>query len=505
MFKSLALAIGAAALTVSAMAQDSGPLLDALVKKGVLSDSEAEDIRVNLVKEYNSTSAGKLQISSFVKNLQLFGDARLRYQWQDVQTQRSATNGQIVDTLNNRYRYRVRLGATYTYDTHWSATVRIETGTTNDSSNADWGNYWDKNGSNDAIKVGQLFLTYKTKFEIFDETSTVADGKSFKTLKEPGVSVGSTTYFGRAPKQILLSDAFWSNDISPEGVAEELTFSNVGVDGLSFALRGAGYLTSNDQAIAPTTNTSTVNSSGDGGDGGLFLAQFETKYEFSTGVLKGANVRLAPLYMQESSGNGLTAATSATGTATSGSASGAGAVPFQGNFLVLALPGEFNWKSDVFGLFAKKIPQQVFGTYGANLQSNSRIAEMYGNNGTNALGFTPLHGNNTFWNAGYVIGQNKVKGDWSAKGEYRWIEAASYTSNLPDATWANGGLNQKGFVFNATYNVTDAITIAGTYFHSSPIGQARGAGTINGNNSYGNNITNLGEVDVLQADLVWKF
>ncbi|WP_157895268.1 putative porin [Verrucomicrobium sp. GAS474] len=505
-FKSLALAFGVAALSASAMAQDSGPLLDALVKKGVLSDNEAEDIRVNLVKEYNSTSAGKLQISGFVKNLQLFGDARLRYQWQDVQTPRSgAPAGAIVDTVNDRYRYRLRVGANYTYDSHWSATVRLETGSQNDSANSDWGNYWSKNGTGDPIAVGQLYLTYKTKFEVFDSTSTVPDGKSFKTIHDPGLTIGSTTIIGRAPKTVLLSDAFFFGDLNPEGLTQEFTFDNVGIDGLSFALRGAGYLTTNEQSTAP--NGPIHNTSVDGGDGGLFIAQFEGKYAFSTGILKGSNVRIAPLYLQESAGASQLAATNnATGVAEGGSTSGAGSIPSQGNLRVIALPAEFNWKSDVFGLFGKKLPQQIFGTYGANLAGNSRLAEMYASNG--GAGPTPLHGNNTFWNAGYQIGQNKAKGDWSLKGEWRWIEAASYTTNLTDSNWAGGGANQQGFVVSAGYNLTDAVQVQGTWYHSNPIADSRGAGTINATPSanYGaSTFFNQGQVDIVQADLLWKF
>jgi hypothetical protein len=502
LFKSLTLAFGVAALSVSAMAQDSGPLLDALVKKGVLSDSEAEDIRVNLVKEYNSTSAGKLQISSFVKNLQLFGDARLRYQYQDIQTPQAASGsggiaGRMVDTVNDRYRYRLRVGANYTYDSHWSATVRLETGSTNDSANADWGNYWDKNGNADAIRVGQLFLTYKTKFSLFDSSSTVADGKSYKTINDPGITIGSSTQIGRGPKQILLSGAFWSVDANPEGLAEEVTFENVGIDGLSFAARGAGYLTSNDQAVAPT-GTSTTSSDT---DGGLFLAQLEGKYAFSSGALKGTSVRVAPLFLQESSGGGL-GLTSATqpvsGAAALGSNNGAGAINQQGNLTVVAVPVEVNWKSDWFGLFGKAMPQQFFGTYGANLNAADRNTEMYG------LG-THVHGNNTFWNAGYTLGQNKAKGDFSITPEWRWIEAASYTSNLTDSNFANGVVNQQGLALTASYNVTDAVIVTGTYYHSNPInGTSPVAGTVNGANSYGA-IANQGSVDIFQADLVWKF
>src|SRR5476651_194089 len=65
---------------VAARAQSDGALLDALVKKGVLSDQEAEDIRADETKDYSRTSASKLSISDYVKKLQFYGDGRLRYE-----------------------------------------------------------------------------------------------------------------------------------------------------------------------------------------------------------------------------------------------------------------------------------------------------------------------------------------------------------------------------------------------------------------------------------------
>jgi len=55
------LAVGTA---TAAFAQDSGPLIDALVKKGVLTDQEGEELRVDLQKEFAESSAGKLNVSS---------------------------------------------------------------------------------------------------------------------------------------------------------------------------------------------------------------------------------------------------------------------------------------------------------------------------------------------------------------------------------------------------------------------------------------------------------
>ena len=50
------------ALTVNVQAQDNGALLDLLVKKRILTDQEAEEIRGELTKDYSTTSAGKLKM-----------------------------------------------------------------------------------------------------------------------------------------------------------------------------------------------------------------------------------------------------------------------------------------------------------------------------------------------------------------------------------------------------------------------------------------------------------
>ncbi|HEX2101364.1 MAG TPA: hypothetical protein VHF69_11900, partial [Candidatus Synoicihabitans sp.] len=67
----------------AAFAQDSGALIDLLVRKGILNDQEAEDLRADLVREFAAnTSAGKLNVSSSLTELKLSGDLRLRHQYE---------------------------------------------------------------------------------------------------------------------------------------------------------------------------------------------------------------------------------------------------------------------------------------------------------------------------------------------------------------------------------------------------------------------------------------
>lgn len=77
----LMLAFALALASNLAHAQDSGPLLDLLVKKKILTDQEAEDVRAELVKENANTSAGKLNLSSSVLQMKIDGDIRMRYQY----------------------------------------------------------------------------------------------------------------------------------------------------------------------------------------------------------------------------------------------------------------------------------------------------------------------------------------------------------------------------------------------------------------------------------------
>jgi len=69
-----------------ARAQDAGALLDLLVKKRLITDQEAEEVRTELVKESASTAAGKWKLSAPITELELYGDARLRYEYRGGRT-----------------------------------------------------------------------------------------------------------------------------------------------------------------------------------------------------------------------------------------------------------------------------------------------------------------------------------------------------------------------------------------------------------------------------------
>src|SRR5947207_668219 len=143
----------AMALTGVVKAQENGALLDLLVKKRIITDQEAEEVRAELTKEYaTSTSAGKLNLSSALSELKLSGDLRMRYQYDNRDSQVDPAG--VVDgpgdedrsptgTQRSRWRFRLRLNADFKLANNWFGGVQLQT-----SQNSDSGNQTFENGFN---------------------------------------------------------------------------------------------------------------------------------------------------------------------------------------------------------------------------------------------------------------------------------------------------------------------------------------------------------------------
>lgn len=184
--------IGGMTLTASvALAQDSGPLIDVLVKKGILTDQEAEDVRADLVKDFANVPAGKLNISTGLTELKISGDVRIRYEYRQGQN----LTGDNLE--RGRFRYRVRPTVTGKLGSKWFFGFRLENSTNSRSSNVTMG---DDAGpfakNNDAVNIGQVYLGYAPSIEW-------------------------TFYAGRMPNPFVTTLMTWDADINPEGFAEQ--------------------------------------------------------------------------------------------------------------------------------------------------------------------------------------------------------------------------------------------------------------------------------------------
>src|SRR5712691_5257899 len=191
------LVLGAAAVR----AQDSGALLDLLVRKGLITDQEAEDVRADLVKENAATAAGKMKLSTPFTELELYGDARMRYEIRTAEAGAPDTISSPGDsTQRNRLRYRLRLGLRGTLVDDWFFGLRLETSTNPRSTNVTLGDDSGVNGpfskDSDRISVGQAYFGYRG---VRDLTLTV----------------------GRMQNPFVTTLMTWDADINPEGLAEQ--------------------------------------------------------------------------------------------------------------------------------------------------------------------------------------------------------------------------------------------------------------------------------------------
>src|SRR3984893_18429488 len=82
----IALAMSFAFGTMSMYAQDAGALLDLMVRKKLITDQDAEEVRAELTKQYSETNAGKWKLSTPITELELYGDIRVRYQYNGGRT-----------------------------------------------------------------------------------------------------------------------------------------------------------------------------------------------------------------------------------------------------------------------------------------------------------------------------------------------------------------------------------------------------------------------------------
>jgi hypothetical protein len=399
----------------AAFAQDSGPLIELLVRKGVINDQEAEELRAELLKDFAANSpAGKLDLSSRLNRLTLALDGRIRYQYDNETTNSPGAAGPNND--RSRYRYRFRLAATALLNNNWTLGLRLETAngatSTNDDFGASGSANFDKTGN--TANVGQIFLQYAAneafggKIDNFD----LRIGKHAHPFFTPGVN------------------GFWiDSDINPEGLSEQLTWFDAPAKGWTLALRGGQYvLASNARTTVGSafTNTPAI----------MWTGQVEFSKTF---VVEGNTygTRFAPGFVMFTSPGLVSDATS------------------YDNLLTAIIPIEHTLK-------VGDQPLALYATFGLNFKGGDRTNKLY------PAGTNPDN-EDTMFNAGLRYRALRNPGDWQVTAEYRYVEAGAYSSLLLDSDFGAGRTNMSGPIFSFSYNLTDAVNFTTTYFHAENI------------------------------------
>src|SRR5260370_27550041 len=99
--------LAAAAMTNAAQAQTSDPLLNTLIKKGVLTQQEAEAIKTEASTNAITAAASKWKINNGIKSIELFGDFRFRYEYRSAEAV-DGTGKEVGHLTRDRLPYSVQ-------------------------------------------------------------------------------------------------------------------------------------------------------------------------------------------------------------------------------------------------------------------------------------------------------------------------------------------------------------------------------------------------------------
>ena len=507
----------------TAAAQDSGALIDALVRKGVLKDQEAEQIRSQLSKDFAAnTPAGKMNLSSSVKELKLSGDVRMRYQYDNRQDQ--ADTGESQRT---RYRLRLRVNADYKLSDDFFAGFGLQTEQKNDSGNQTMagGNGTSATGTSAS---GDYFQNY-----------SIYINKAF--IGWNGIP-GVTVIAGKQPNPLYTTDLVWDADINPTGITEKIEFNKFANLGpLELSLVGGQFMASDNNEYSASGKTNrdaiiyhtqlvaglkltddvkltvapgyyTSNGAAVAGDGGG-EANWTSWSSTGTEQLRGLKIYTAPgdvsfkiagkpvkfqwdLAWNADANNRSSLYSSSTTTTISGATSGQ-TIP---GYTETALKSTLStYTATVGGATFTAAKGQTFAGYTETSTAGTATGKSDYNKTTTTT-VTPSDRDSLAYLVGFQIGENKKKGDWSLLANYRQVGLSAVDPNINDSDWALSYTNMAGYKVGFFYNLGDATTIGSTFYSANNLRSDLGAvGASAGPGSKYN------AVQVLQVDLSVKF
>jgi len=503
MFKTIRITALIAALSfcapIIAHAQDAGALLDLLVRKKIITDQEAEEVRADLTKEAAATSAGKWKLSVPLTELELYGDARLRYEYRGGRTANNtpvAPPGPGVAGIHDwqerqRERYRLRIGLRGVLLDDWFFGVRLETSTNPRSTNITFGDDTSGNGAfaknSDGINVGQAYLGYK----------------GFKDVTLTG---------GKMPNPLITTSMVWDADINPEGLAEQYkhTFTfDLGSgapapavaeskDGKAIATSAGGgspkklkldlfanfaqfvYDDSNPENPLGT-HGSTAGKLNPNTDAFLIACQVGGRLTFPNNIY----VQAAPvLYSYTGTGDSFNSFYVGGRPTLTNSASLATNQTGINSLRILEIPAEIGFK-------VGELPFRINADFAVNFEADARAF---------AAG-TPGEGDQRYaYLIGAAIGQLKQKKDWQIAAWYQHTDQYALDPNLVDTDVFDSRINLEGFAIQAGYALSDSVSVNLTYAYGWRADDSLGTG---GTGDIG--INPLDKYQLFQADLNVKF
>jgi hypothetical protein len=501
-------------VTIPVHAQNEDPVLQLLVKKGLVTQQDANNAQQEEQTIQEKTPANRIQLQDpSIQKLVFYGDGRLRYENIDQH------NHYAAFTLFDRERYRLRFGADYYYSDHFKAGFELESGTADDSANQTMGGTFTKA----SINIGKVYLQYQPV-----DWLTLVGGK----FSNPWYTT---------------TDMVYSFDLNPEGGAELFNYT--------FSLGSGSGPVANDpkdvkqiaaapafdptltvglnsiQYIYADNNESTVGNSVGINNNDVFIIGEQIPVTWKP--IKELTVKVAPGFtfytgggnvnydsgVPSNSASTITGTTAGTPGTFFGTANSAVDPVFYSareadDLAVFSAPGEFDF--NVAG-----IPFRPYWDFEYNTEAHARVQNVYLQPGTidavstgvtaKAASQNTALSDGIAWAAGLQIGANKKKGDWSFLGEYRQIGLGAVDQNINGTDYADSYANQQGFKLAGAYNFTDFLTATVTFYdtwdYKKNLYQALGGTSATPSATTSSTLNLVGEQSSqrVQVDLGWKF
>jgi hypothetical protein len=485
----LALSVFLASTSTTTHAQSSSDqaLLNALVKKGVLTEKEADQIAAEAANAVSTAAppTSNIKVGDWIKQLSLSGDIRIRNQW-DQRTPLILTNPalgpQDVNIPRDRWRFRLRLNADVVLQDNFFAGVQLETSDNRaaDTSNATYTGGFDQY----AIYISRAFMGWKP-------------------------TPALTFIAGKQANPFYTTDLIYDPDISPAGLVERIDFDKIfnlsfgepvaeGKEGKAPPPPPPGPGNSLELALIAGQFVA-FNNNADSGLTGLKWDAYQFQQQLLAKLHLGDKLTftLAPGFIAYNNAMlGSTATTNApfvfdgvvipAGTfvpPVNTNIDSVGAQPLnnslaypitQRDMLIILAPGDITYK-----LFGK--PLTLYWDFAYNTEGNARfqrdIGPLFsqyfyvGKSSTPSFRglATPGFSDDAAWLVGLKYGENKKAGDFSVSADYRQVGIASIDPNINSSNFALSNLNTEGWEFNAAYNFTDFLTAVVTFYWSDAL------------------------------------
>jgi polyhydroxyalkanoate synthesis regulator phasin len=438
----------------SAMADSTFDLVDALVKKGVLTEEEAIPLlkgrEADIAAADKKIKKGRVSISDVIDSAELYGDIRVRAEYRQGEDDRPTS----IDEERTRGRYKVTFGVKTKADDFYTDL---------------------------AFAMGKAGRSDNATFAGGDNKGNGNNGKEALFVKTAMVGWNATDWLtleaGRIKNPLYTTPMVWDGDLTFEGLAEKVQFNFGNIDVFGNFVQS--------QYIGDRKNFS--NGAGNATTNEILAFQGGAKFKITDSV----SAKAALTYTTYTNGDG----GGADFAPAVGGGTGLGSnVTSVNDISTIEIPAEISFKT------ANDIGLKVFADYVHNLDGSDREDAAC----VVSAAVCNLGGSDNAWLLGFGAemkqGKKSQKGDWSAKIWYQDVGVYALDPNAVDSDFMDSRVNMKGVVFKSEYALRDNVFVNFAAGHATrkdkDISAAGNGGDIG---------LNIDDYDLYQLDMTYKF